>query len=125
MHQSTHTMVKELNHLYLQNRALWERDFDYTGFHWIDFSDTHNSVLAYLRKSEKQDLLCIHQFTPNYHANYHLKLPHVASLIPLFNTDHERYGGSGKGTRSPHIHADSIDIELPPLATLIFEIRYL
>ena len=43
-------MVKELNHLYHEHRALWERDFDYTGFEWVDFSDRKNSVISYLRK---------------------------------------------------------------------------
>ena len=39
------TMVKELNHLYLKDSpCLWERDFDYEGFEWVDFSDVDITV---------------------------------------------------------------------------------
>lgn len=36
-------------------------DFDWSGFQWIDFNDTDNSVIAYLRKSPttKSSIVCV------------------------------------------------------------------
>jgi len=54
-HRGLKQMVKELNHLYLESSALFERDFEPHGFSWICFDDKHNGVFVYLRKSNTQD----------------------------------------------------------------------
>lgn len=123
-HQGIQSMVRDLNHFYLENRALWERDFDYTGFSWVDFSDMDNSVIAYLRKSRHQELLCVHHFTPNYHNRYHLRLPNVLAITEVFNSDSGKYGGSGKTNRKVEITGDEVIFELAPLATMIFGVQF-
>ena len=122
-HQSLQTMVRALNHLYLNSPALWERDFDYTGFSWIKLDDTDNSVIAYLRKSHNEQLLCIHNFTPNFHANYHLPLANLSSIEEIFNSDAEKYGGSNQ--INPHLESTShgLNFKLAPLATMIFKVE--
>jgi 1,4-alpha-glucan branching enzyme len=125
-HKGVQTMVRELNQLYLYHSPLWERDFDYTGFEWIDFSDTANSVISYLRKSSQGRLLCIHNFTPNYHPDYHVRIPNATGIKEIFNSDDIRYGGSGKNNGLPKTHhhgqAEYASIQLAPLATMIFEV---
>ncbi|MBN4066841.1 1,4-alpha-glucan branching protein GlgB [Simkania negevensis] len=129
-HQGVHRMVKEINHLYLAKSQLWTRDFDYTGFEWVDFNDTDNSVTCYKRKSHDGDLLCIHNFTPNYHGDYFVQLPYIKEIREIFNSDNERYGGTGKINVFPHNAYDGhgnvigVHIQLAPLATMIFEVRY-
>ncbi|EFB41589.1 MULTISPECIES: 1,4-alpha-glucan branching protein GlgB [Parachlamydia] len=129
-HQGIQTMVKELNHFYLSSRELWEKDLDHTGFEWVDFNDTKNSVICYLRKSSQGALLCIHNFTPAYHSDYFIHLQNISWITECFNTDHEKYGGSGKRNLNPHIHVDShgkkvgVSIQLAPLATMIFQIGF-
>jgi 1,4-alpha-glucan branching enzyme len=123
-HQGVQTMCRELNHLYKDRPALWERDFDHTGFSWVDFSDIDNSVIAYLRKSSEGELLCVHHFTPNYLPHYFLKLPNIHSIKEVFNSDSEKYGGSGKINPQADIHHDGISFQLSPLATLIFEVQF-
>ena len=127
-HQGIQTMVRELNHLYLNRGCLWERDFIYTGFEWVDFNDTNNSVISYLRKGSWDRVLCVHNFTPNYHGEYNLYFQGVESLNEIFNSDDERYGGTGKVNKQPRIVRDGegrsigITIQLAPLATMIFEV---
>jgi len=122
-HHGLQKMVSELNHFYLQNPALWERDFDPTGFSWVDFSDLENSVISYLRHSERQTLLCVHSFTPNYHEKYFIKLANVKEIQEVFNSDAEKYGGSGKLNQNIEI-SDGIVVHLAPLSTMIFEVRF-
>ncbi|MBS4168263.1 1,4-alpha-glucan branching protein GlgB [Parachlamydia sp. AcF125] len=129
-HQGMQTLVKELNHFYLSSPELWERDLDFTGFEWVDFSDTQNSVICYLRKSHQGVLLCVHNFTPAYHSDYFIRLPNVSWITECFNTDHEKYGGSGKLNPHPRIHLDArgkregISFQLAPLSTMIFQVRF-
>lgn len=129
-HQGVQNMVKELNHFYLQNNGLWERDYDHTGFEWVNFSDEKNSVICYLRKGSQGCLLCVHNFTPTYHEEYVVPLKGVASIEESFNSDQEGYGGSGKVNLRLHIdcdanhHAVGVKIKMAPLATMIFKVTF-
>lgn len=127
-HQGLQRMVKELNHLYIQNGCLWERDFDHTGFEWVDFSDVRNSVIAYFRKGSQGKFLCVHNFTPSYVSDYHLLFQNFSHVEEVFNTDHVNYGGSGKANMGAHIlyghngQPYGISFHLAPLATVIFRV---
>lgn len=123
-HHKLQSMVKELNMLYLNTPALWEHDFDFTGFSWVDFADIDNSVIAYLRKGANQQLLCVHHFTPNFHANYHLRIPNVSSIVEIFNSDADRHGGSDKVNTGIDITQEGISFKLAPLATMIFAVKF-
>jgi 1,4-alpha-glucan branching enzyme len=123
-HQAIQRMVKEVNHLYLEHPALWEIDFQQEGFSWVDFSDLDNGVVAYLRKSDHEQLLCVHHFAPNYIDNYTLRLPHVKKVQEIFNSDAEKYGGSGKINSPVSIEGDRLQFRLAPLATMIFTVEF-
>lgn len=128
-HQGIHNLVKEINHFYLVNHALWEREFHHETFQWIDFLDNKNSVISYLRKSAHETLLCVHNFTPATHQQYVLHFGDIQSVQEVFNSDKERYGGSGIVNNSPEIlhneHGQSVGIRIiiAPLATMIFKIN--
>jgi 1,4-alpha-glucan branching enzyme len=128
-HYGLQTMVKELNHLYLQSSCLWERDFDYTGFEWVSFSDVQNSVISYLRIGSTEKFFCVHNFTPNYISDYFFPLKGVKGLEEIFNSDAEKYGGSGKLNPYPKVvfdnkgFSEAVSIQLSPLATLIFRVH--
>lgn len=128
IHNGLHTMIKDLNHLYLENRCLWEKDFDHTGFEWIDFADDHNSVVCYLRKGFEEQFLCVHNFTPSYVQSYYVRIRGYTTIEEIFSSDAEKYGGSGKLNRHPHIifgnqgRSEGINIQLAPLATMIFRV---
>lgn len=128
IHNGLHTMVRELNHLYLRYGCLWERDFDYTGFEWIDFADERNSVISYLRKGSYEQFLCVHNFTPTYVPNYYVRIRGFTSVEEVFSSDAEKYGGSGKLNHHPQIifgdqgRSEGVNIQLAPLATMIFRV---
>ncbi|HBH79440.1 MAG TPA: 1,4-alpha-glucan branching enzyme, partial [Nitrospira sp.] len=65
-HRRLQRLTHDLNQLYRQESALHEIDFDWDGFQWIDFSDSNNSVIAYLRKARKtgEAIVCVCNFTP-------------------------------------------------------------
>ncbi|NMR86229.1 1,4-alpha-glucan branching enzyme, partial [Vibrio parahaemolyticus] len=51
-HEGIRRWVRDLNRLLSSEPALYERDFENTGFEWVDFSDWESSVISFLRKSE-------------------------------------------------------------------------
>jgi len=124
-HGKYHLMVKELNHFYQNHPALWEQDFSKNGFQWVSYTDNLNGVIAYLRKGKETTLLCVHNFQPQYHSSYFLKIPGVQSIHELFNTDATQYGGSGKRSLNEAIveDLDGVKISVAPLSTQIFEVR--
>ncbi len=50
-HQGIQRLVKDLNNLYKNEPALYELDFDPSGFEWIDFSDADQSIISFFKKN--------------------------------------------------------------------------
>lgn len=123
-HAGLRAYVAALNHFYLQHEALWRYDFNYCGFEWVDFSDQMNSVVAYMRKGQDQQLLIIHNFTPAYHDHYVLKLKNCLDVQEVFNSDASVFGGSGKTQLRLEINPENLIISIPPLATVIYKIAF-
>lgn len=125
LHQGLFEMVRDLNQFYLEQPPLWEADFEWQGYEWIDFSDSQNSVISYLRKSAKKSLACIHNFTPEFHGQYWIPLKGVKLVREVFNTDAAQYGGSNQLNSEISVGSEGFMIALAPLATMIFEVEYL
>lgn len=129
-HEGLRSMIKDLNHLYLQRGALWEKDFDHTGFEWVGIDDHNNSVISYKRRGWYGEVICVHNFTPMYHGEYVINLPNISTIRELFNSDDARYGGSGKLNKYIEIKYDGngypygFKISAAPLSTMIFEVSY-
>jgi len=132
-HRKLQDMVREINHFYRQQPALYEVDVHYTGFEWVDFHDVENSIIAFLRKAENPNdfiLFCCN-FTPVVRQGYAFGVPADGIYDEIFNTDAESFGGSN--VRNPqgipaqnveqHGRPHSISITLPPLAVVAFRRR--
>ena len=85
-HDEFHRFVRGLNQFYRSNPALYERDDGWDGFEWSVVDDRDNSVVAFLRRSEKETLLCVFNFTPVYRSGYGLPVPEEGSYELAFST---------------------------------------
>ncbi len=132
-HREIQSLVKDLNAVYRNHRALWELDFDSRGFEWVDFSDAMSSIAGFLRWSEnKQEfLLFTCNMTPVPRYNYRFGTPQPGFYEEIFNSDSRHYGGSGIGNFGG-VHAEnkpwherpySISVHLPPLGVNIFKLK--
>ncbi|MBM3207223.1 MAG: 1,4-alpha-glucan branching protein GlgB [Chlamydiae bacterium] len=129
-HKGIQNLVRDINHFYQNNSSLWSRDFDSRGFEWVEFSDRVNSVVSYLRKSDQEIVLCVHNFTPSYFSEYFIPLKNIESIEEVFNTDREEYEGSGKINTFVNLCYEGYScvgftMQLPPLATAIFKVNFL
>ena len=133
LHRKLQTLVRELNRLYRAQPALYQVDFHHSGFEWVDFHDSQNSVIAFLRRAEDPSdfLLFCCNFTPVPHQGYEFGVPEEGSYEEILNTDSETYGGSNVGNaglvssqpKPVHGRAFSIAVTLPPLAVVAFRKR--
>jgi 1,4-alpha-glucan branching enzyme len=130
-HQGIQRWMKDLNHLYRSEPALFARDFDANGFEWADLHDWEHSIISFLRKGESPDdlMLVVCNFTPVPHANYRVGVPRGGRWAEVLNSDATLYGGSGQGNlggveAAPvpvHGRYHSISLTLPPLGVLFLK----
>lgn len=131
-HEGVRKLIAGLNDLYKSQPALYEKQFSPEGFEWINYSDHHNAVMAYIRKgnNSKEDVIVVCNFTPVVRQNYRIGLPRKGKLVEIFNSDAEVFGGSGVANSgkltiesSPYDGRDySIELDLAPLAVMVFRI---
>ena len=97
MHQKMFHYVKELNHFYTRQPALWENDNGWNGFEWICPDDNGQSVIAFLRKSRTPEdfLLVVVNFTPIERRDYRIGVPKVKGFRNIFHSDDADFGGDG------------------------------
>ncbi len=95
MHKKMQTFVRDLNELYTSERALYQIDFSYEGFEWLDCNDVERSVVSFMRKSrDYQDtLIFVCNFTPAVNDNYYIGVPFNTDYRLILNSNHEKYGG--------------------------------
>ena len=76
-HQGVQTLVRELNRVYRETPALWEDDFEPTGFRWLEPNDAAKNVLAFARfgKDPKRPLVCVCNLSPVPRYGYRVGLP--------------------------------------------------
>src|SRR5258708_16547847 len=85
-----------------EEKPLHELDFDPAGFAWIDASDSEQSVISFLRRSTKDELLmAVFNFTPVPRYNYQVGAPLPGRWLELLNSDAPIYGGSRPGHPGP------------------------
>jgi 1,4-alpha-glucan branching enzyme len=129
-HDGLRRLVQHLNYVYRSEPALWDMDDSHEGFEWIDFHDSDNSVVAFLRRSREGEVLVFAvNATPVVRYNYRLGVPNDGFYREIINTDGETYGGSNVGnlgglqTESVEWQGrtHSIIVNLPPLAVVAFK----
>jgi 1,4-alpha-glucan branching enzyme len=127
VHKGLQTLVKDLNHLYRNEKAFYENQFDSSGFEWVEADDQENSVYIYLRKGKKEGdvLMVVLNLTPRV-LDYTIGVPAGSQWNVVFNSDDEKYAGSGvradifkEEEEEYKGYQKSISINLPPLSGIV------
>ena len=130
-HRGMQKWVKDLNHLYRTEPALYELDFSADGFEWISLHDWEQSIISFIRKGRDNDkmALIVCNFTPVTRFKYNVGVPRGGFWAEVLNSDAEVYGGSGCGNAGGveaapvpvHGRTHSLCLTLPPLGVLFFK----
>ncbi len=127
--QGLQRFLTDLSALYRRLPCFWRRDGDPETFQWIDCKDRDNSVLAWLRWDGSSHVAVVLNGTPVPRGNYRIGVPRGGRYRCIFSSDADVYGGSNYPTRSLlpaedhpfHGFAQSVVLDLPPLAALMLQ----
>lgn len=129
--KSIQKLIRRLNELYRTEHALYDNNSHPSCFEWINYNDAENSVFSFIRHSDNPEdyLVVVSNMTPIVRENYRLGVPFETEFTELLNTDDFEYMGSGvknEGViKTENIRWDdkpfSINITIPPLATIILK----
>jgi len=131
-HAGIHFLVRDLNRLYVSEKALHELDHEPGGFEWIDHNDAKHSLFSFVRRSKQgETIVVVSNGTPVPRPGYRLGVPDAGFYEEIFNSDSRIYGGSNVGSAGgipsqdalAHGRPQSIQIDIPPLGTVMFKRR--
>lgn len=90
--------VKELLHLYKNNKCLYEYDCYPEGFEWINADDGDRSIFSFVRHSErgKSNMLFVINFTPVERPDYRVGTTCRRKHTLVLSSDDKKFGGTGK-----------------------------
>ncbi|MCB0172020.1 MAG: 1,4-alpha-glucan branching protein GlgB [Anaerolineae bacterium] len=132
-HQGIQSFIRDINHIYKNEPALYEDDFEYTGFQWIDANDSDNSVFSFIRfaKSSEEFVVIVSNFTPVVRADYRIGVHKSGFYREILNSDSSHYWGgnvgNGGGVETEdipfHGREYSLLLTLPPLSTIWLKLK--
>lgn len=126
-HNALYTFFKAINKFYIEHKPLYELDNTPKGFEWIHRNDYTQSVIAFRRTdSDGNEIIAVCNFQPTVHENYMIGVPHFGEYEEIFNSDLEKYGGTGvsnTGTLTTvpmkiHGYKQGLSLTLPPLGVI-------
>ena len=127
-HRGMQSLVRDLNAVYKATPALWEVDFEPSGFRWLEPNDSERSVIAFARLGcdERECMVCVMNLTPTPRPGYRVGLLRGGRWREAINTDAEAYGGSNVGNLGGvdaepvpwHGASWSAELSLPPLGVV-------
>jgi 1,4-alpha-glucan branching enzyme len=109
-HSMMKACVKELCHLYKNEPALHELQFEPAGFEWVDLNHRQESVIVYRRKgkNKKDDILVVLNMTPVVRHDWKITVSGKSAWTEIFNSDGKKYWGTGD-VYNPQINVDIVD----------------
>ena len=104
-------------------------DYDPKGFRWVTINDNGKNLFGIERydKTQKKNVIAIFNFS-NSRQTYRLHPEKSGALVPIINTDWERFGGRTKElpAEAALLRADSVsgvEIKLAPFGSILYEIK--
>jgi 1,4-alpha-glucan branching enzyme len=130
LHSGLQKLVRDLNHLYRNEPALFDNDDTWASYEWVELHDADNSVLAFLRRGRKGGVVIfVVNATPVARHGYRIGVPSGGFWKEILNTDSAEYGGGNVGNYGG-AYADeqpwggrshSVALTLPPLGVVVLK----
>lgn len=123
-HDELFRFIRDLNHLYLSHSALWQEDDREQGFRWLDCHQEERCIYAMERRSAKERLVFVFNFSNQTQDGYQLPVEGCAGLRPILSTEWEEYGGGVKRDEGvlPAQH-NQVQLSLPPYSGLCLAVE--
>ena len=129
VHDSFLRFFTDLNRVYASHPVLYRRDYDFSGFQWIDADNSRQSVFSFFREDDSEFLLCIMNLTPASYDVYDVPVPQKGTWTEIINTEKDIYSGCNMcnyeplrthTVKEPARFPQKITIRLAPFAAIWF-----
>ena len=131
-HRELNHFISTLNKFYRDVPAMHENDYDWNGFRWVALEDAERSIVAFRRIAyDGSEILVVCNFQPVTREHYRVGVPKYGTYKEVLNSESTEFGGCGIENRG-EIMAEmvdfnnldqSIDITIPPLGVLYFQLE--
>ena len=123
-HDGFFHFMADLNHFYLEHSSLWEQDYEEGGFQWLDCHQEEKCIYAFERRSRKERLVAVFNFSDKKMDDFVLKVPGAEALIPVFSSNLEMYGGASREKRAKiKGEYQLFQIDMSPYSALYFTVK--
>jgi 1,4-alpha-glucan branching enzyme len=123
--------VQELNALYKTHPALYELQYEASGFEWVELNQRQEGIIAFKRKGKdpEQAILVVFNMTPVPRHQFPIHVQGKTIWKEIFNTDDQSFWGSGN-VNNQNVRCTLLDgstqlmeihLELPPLAAVVLK----
>jgi 1,4-alpha-glucan branching enzyme len=131
MHEKLRRCISELGAFYRATPALWEVDYSWDGFSWIDCKDREQNIISFIRADKKGNkIIVLQNFAAVTRYDYRIGVPEKGTYEEVFNTDLPEYGGWGQSSGdvqtqdvAAHGFKQSLSLTAPSLSTVCFKLK--
>ena len=130
-HDAFHKYFALLGELYTEDPTLYEKDYSWESFEWIDADNADKNMFSYLRKGKDKDYVIILNFSPNMYRHEVFGVASKGSYREIINTEWERLGGT-LPEQPQQCHAARvsrnnkpymIEADIPPFGGVLLEVQ--
>jgi len=123
IHDAFARFMKDLNHIYLQEEALSQYDYEKYGFCWIDCHQENKCIYAFERTGDSDRIIAVFNFSDKV-QEYELKVKNAKGLVRLISSDHEIYDGN---KAYPHLEyikvkSETVRLDLSAFSGVYFKV---
>lgn len=123
-HDDIHRYVKDLNTLYKESPAFFEKDYEEDGFSWKVVDDNINSVFAYERKAGDDRYLVVLNMTNTYKGAFEIPYDEEVEFVEVLDSLSETYGGSRWDKRKIKIEkGNNLVLELWEYEAIVLKVK--
>ena len=97
-HNKLQECVRTLNHIYRNNPAMYEYQFDRKGFEWVALDHRNEGIIVYKRKGKNRadDMVIVLNVTKTNYPEWKLELKGKTNWNEVFNSNDFAFWGNGE-----------------------------
>ena len=119
-HEKFYRFMRELNYIYAQYPAFYEKDYEQGGFEWLDCQNSKYAVYAFIRKTANQKILTVLNFDEMDLYDYNIALPQNTQVTLLLDSANELWGGNSTKEKNYTLKKEILQINIKHFSGLYF-----
>ena len=121
LHNKFLRYIHDLNHIYLNHKALYANDYNNNEFRWLMADNCNDSIYAFERTKDEQTIICIINNVNYLYKDYTINNVTNGIYYELINSDNTIYGGTNIINKNDiNVINNTINITIAPLSAIIF-----